>query len=138
MGVVTNKLWPAFCCITICFADWFSFGHSFIFFALPLVMFFGALASALCNGIAITVIVHDVFMLLYFVTIIIMLQFTQVMLPILNNLFGYQRIHRCIGFYISRINSLPAATKHAFADTKREHFCKQFFEHFFTIQLSCS
>ena len=87
--MVGNKLWAAFFCIIICFAYGFAFGHALIFFGLPLVMFFCAFASALCDGIIIPVIFHHIFMLLYLVAIIIMLQFIKVMLTIFNDLFFY-------------------------------------------------
>src|SRR5829696_3949418 len=123
MGMVGDKFWPGRSfCIIACFAYAFAFGHAFIFFPLPAVMFFGALASAFGNGITVAVIFHYTVMLLYLFAIIIILQFFQVMLPVFNDLFFYQAIHRSIGFYISRVNGLPSSTEHSFVYAKREQF----------------
>src|SRR5215213_11587865 len=98
MRVIRDKFWPrqSFC-IVACLTYGFAFGHAFIFLSLPAMMFFGALASAFGNGITVAVIFHYTVMLLYLFAIIIMLQFFQVMLPVFNDLFFYQAIHRSIG-----------------------------------------
>ena len=80
MGVIGNKFRTAFLRITIPLAYGFAFGHAFIFFRLPLVMFFCALTSAPCYCITIPVVFHYVFMLLNVVAVLIVLKFIKGMI----------------------------------------------------------